>query len=109
TPQMRRLVEAEIAAVIDRRQAFISALRVVNAIIAMAAWHQRRDHHLGSHLERLAHEVFIEFRSDLDQHAADLVTKRERPWQRLRPVAFEDRSEERRVGKECRSWWSPYH
>src|SRR5690242_21614588 len=23
------------------------------------------------------------------------------------PIAF--RSEERRVGKECRSWWSPYH
>src|ERR1035438_10911563 len=23
--------------------------------------------------------------------------------------AFEDRSEERRVGKECRSRWSPYH
>ena len=22
---------------------------------------------------------------------------------------FEDRSEERRVGKECRSRWSPYH
>src|SRR2546430_6792429 len=24
-------------------------------------------------------------------------------------VAMEDRSEERRVGKECRSRWSPYH
>src|ERR1035437_2962945 len=24
-------------------------------------------------------------------------------------VIFEDRSEERRVGKECRSRWSPYH
>ena len=25
------------------------------------------------------------------------------------PVATADRSEERRVGKECRSRWSPYH
>ena len=24
-------------------------------------------------------------------------------------VEFDDRSEERRVGKECRSRWSPYH
>src|SRR5260370_37211260 len=26
-----------------------------------------------------------------------------------RPIAMIDRSEERRVGKECRSRWSPYH
>src|SRR2546422_5841224 len=26
-----------------------------------------------------------------------------------RPVQLEERSEERRVGKECRSRWSPYH
>ena len=25
------------------------------------------------------------------------------------PIAAVDRSEERRVGKECRSRWSPYH
>ena len=25
------------------------------------------------------------------------------------PIALHDRSEERRVGKECRSRWSPYH
>ena len=30
-------------------------------------------------------------------------------WQRLRPSLPEGRSEERRVGKECRSRWSPYH
>ena len=29
----------------------------------------------------------------------------DRPWEQ--PV--QDRSEERRVGKECRSRWSPYH
>jgi len=25
------------------------------------------------------------------------------------PLSLEERSEERRVGKECRSRWSPYH
>ena len=29
--------------------------------------------------------------------------------ERLAPAGFNDRSEERRVGKECRSRWSPYH
>src|SRR2546430_4751925 len=29
--------------------------------------------------------------------------------QRLRKLVDEQRSEERRVGKECRSRWSPYH
>ena len=32
------------------------------------------------------------------------------PWALPGPtVVFADRSEERRVGKECRSRWSPYH
>src|SRR5256885_7105310 len=30
-------------------------------------------------------------------------------WEQDRPGATVDRSEERRVGKECRSRWSPYH
>src|SRR5690348_17704490 len=50
-----------------------------------------RDHALTdlAILERLDHPVF-------ERHLAD-------PFVRL------DRSEERRVGKECRSRWSPYH
>src|SRR3712207_8949488 len=39
-------------------------------------------------------------------------TRREapRPPERgLRPAGLPERSEERRVGKECRSRWSPYH
>ena len=28
---------------------------------------------------------------------------------KMRAEPEEFRSEERRVGKECRSWWSPYH
>src|SRR5256885_14749827 len=31
------------------------------------------------------------------------------PFLELSPLAAIDRSEERRVGKECRSRWSPYH
>ena len=27
----------------------------------------------------------------------------------VKNASFEERSEERRVGKECRSRWSPYH
>ena len=30
-------------------------------------------------------------------------------WQHVRYEAQRERSEERRVGKECRSRWSPYH
>ena len=62
----------------------------MDAVIALAARHQRRDHHLRSHVKLLAHEVFLEFRADLDQHAADLVAERERPRQRLRPMSFQD-------------------
>src|SRR5258706_178897 len=87
---MRRLVEAETAAVIDRRQALVGAFRIMNAVITMAARHQRRDHHLRSHAEWFAHEVFFEFRADLDEHAADFVAERERPRQLLRPVALQD-------------------
>src|ERR1700730_11203480 len=87
---MRRLVEAEIAAVIDRGQALVCALRIVDAVIAMAAGHQRRDHHLRPYRERLAHEVFVEFRADLHQYAADLMSERERPRQCFGPMTLED-------------------
>ena len=30
-------------------------------------------------------------------------------FRRVQKFSFENRSEERRVGKECRSRWSPYH
>ena len=29
--------------------------------------------------------------------------------QAVNGISYDDRSEERRVGKECRSRWSPYH
>src|SRR5262249_16774339 len=39
---------------------------------------------------RLAHEIFGELTSLFDDDAAELVAEGERPWQRLRPVTFED-------------------
>ena len=89
-PHMRRLVEAEIAAVIDRRQALVGGLRIMDAVVAVAAGHQRRDHHLRADLQRLAHEVLGEFVAAFDDDSAELVAERERPGQRLRPVTFQD-------------------
>ena len=40
----------------------------------------------------------------------DLTTKMKVPWGMMDNAQLGDcRSEERRVGKECRSRWSPYH
>src|SRR5262249_35258448 len=87
---MRRLVEAEIAPVVDRGEALVGVFRIVDAVIAAAAWHQRRDHHLRSDLERLAHEVLTQLGPYLHENAANLVPKRERPGELLRPVTFKD-------------------
>ena len=89
-PQVRRLVEAEIAPVVDRRQALVGVLGVVDAIVAAPARHQRRDHDLRADGDRLAHEILDERRALLDDDAADLVAERERPGQRLRPMPFQD-------------------
>ena len=63
--------------------------------------------------------LVVYIRDDLDHHA---VTYLRETSDRLieagnvkniifdfKDVSFMDRSEERRVGKECRSRWSPYH
>ena len=39
----------------------------------------------------------------------ELAERARVPVQRLKHRALTNRSEERRVGKECRSRWSPYH
>src|SRR5262245_7272749 len=87
---MRRLVEAEIAPVVDGSQALVGALRVMDAVIAPSARHQRRDHYFRADFQRLAHEVFGELRSRFDDDPAELVTEREGPRQWLRPVAFQN-------------------
>src|SRR5256885_9775618 len=54
----------------------------------------------GASSPRIADHVLLEGHPDRPHHAADQLAARG-----LRV----DRSEERRVGKECRSRWSPYH
>src|SRR2546430_14414551 len=43
----------------------------------------------------------------VERELRDAVVRRER--RRAQTALLERRSEERRVGKECRSRWSPYH
>src|SRR2546430_5492057 len=46
----------------------------------------------------------------LDRNTDERGRRRTRPqWRGARRAARGGRSEERRVGKECRSRWSPYH
>ena len=53
---------------------------------------------------------------DLEKHrvkveGVNIQTKHKKPTQAMQQggIVKDDRSEERRVGKECRSRWSPYH
>ena len=40
----------------------------------------------------------------IERKEGDVWTENKKTW-----TIKNGRSEERRVGKECRSWWSPYH
>src|SRR2546425_13192995 len=53
-------------------------------------------------LDRAAAEGMSKNAPQIAQHEQSIVQERERYMAHFR-------SEERRVGKECRSWWSPYH
>src|SRR3989440_9405559 len=56
----------------------------------------------------LLREQFIGRRKDVkDESIAEFVVRR--LGQEFLDYAVDPRSEERRVGKECRSRWSPYH
>src|SRR5262245_49658219 len=87
---MWRLVETQIAAVVDRGQAFVGILGIVGAVVTMAAWHQRRDHYFRTHRQRFVHEVFGELSACLNENPANFMPERERPRKLLRPVAFKD-------------------
>ena len=47
--------------------------------------------------------------SSIDQHPGDSGTETFEMEKNVSLLEQVDRSEERRVGKECRSRWSPYH
>ena len=44
-----------------------------------------------------------------NHRSGELETARAGRWKPQNEALFAHRSEERRVGKECRSRWSPYH
>src|SRR5215475_1277456 len=87
---MWRLVETQIAAVVDRGQAFVGILGIVGAVVTMAAWHQRWDHHFRTHRQRFVHEVFGELSAGLNENPANFMPERERPRKFLWPVAFKN-------------------
>src|SRR3989449_5825871 len=62
-------------------------------------------------LQWIADAVKLVFQEDLIPAVAENVLLRAAPYFMMVGVAcvFVARSEERRVGKECRSRWSPYH
>ena len=53
--------------------------------------------------------LIVTERKDLNNRIADNAGKITSAEIRSEPTRFIARSEERRVGKECRSRWSPYH
>src|SRR3712207_9539487 len=80
-----------------------------------ASWHMDFIYQLGG-IEQVEGDIKVEFRNDegtLEFTPAALRVERRVGLQE--PIFTEafrflkERSEERRVGKECRSRWSPYH
>src|SRR2546421_12951751 len=74
------------------------------------AWEagESTDHSPGKSLERdVAHHARVEVVDRRDQHAGNRAHRRTHAP--TKGIHATDRSEERRVGKECRSRWSPYH
>src|SRR5256885_16650094 len=73
-------------------------------------------HFVGAHAEAVLHDV-VRLADELHVAVLDSVVDHLHVMARAafadpvaaRHIAFHFRSEERRVGKECRSRWSPYH
>src|SRR2546422_11607883 len=61
-------------------------------------------HHVERLAQRGARVLLVELRPEEREQAVTIV---EAAWGRCGEIR--ERSEERRVGKECRSRWSPYH
>src|SRR5215212_7905792 len=87
---MRLPIEAEITAIVNRVQALVRGLGVVHAIVAAPAGHERWQHDLRAHLERLTHEVLGQIVADLTYDPCQLVAERKRPGEWPGPVALED-------------------
>src|SRR5687768_18443409 len=70
---------------------------VCSSDLSLRAWQEKEPKRFGHHLEdaRQALALYAEHTWGADRSVWDLTSP--------------ERSEERRVGKECRSRWSPYH
>src|SRR3989454_12053449 len=82
------------------RSGFLTDARVGRIRNAMTPYLAREEYGAG-----LAHGVELIAQAFAQEFGVTLDAAPPPP----RPVAPEVRSEERRVGKECRSRWSPYH
>ena len=55
-------------------------------------------------------ETMEQFETQLEESLNKAATNEDAVWNHLEELKESgERSEERRVGKECRSRWSPYH
>ena len=65
----------------------------------------------GSGTKKIIRDVKKEIETAFLDYSMSVIVSRALPDVRdgLKPVHRRIRSEERRVGKECRSRWSPYH
>ena len=71
-PQVRRFFKSQVAAVVGRIEALVGVCRVVHAVVALAARHQRRQHHLAAHTQRPPHEIRVQGRTFFHDHTASL-------------------------------------
>ena len=79
-------------------------------LIVYLAYEERGGEQMAETARRLRDEyagVFCDFR--IIQHPKDLPDEIPGKGPNITYAGYRSRSEERRVGKECRSRWSPYH
>ena len=80
---------------------FIAALFTI-----ARTWKQLKCPSTDEWVKKMWHIYTMEYYSAIKRNKIELFIVR---WMDLESVIQSKRSEERRVGKECRSRWSPYH
>ena len=80
---------------------FIAALFTI-----ARTWKQCKCTSTDEWIKKMWHIYTMEYYSTIKGNEIELFVVR---WMDLESVIKSERSEERRVGKECRSRWSPYH